>query len=174
MADNKNFYIFIPVSVVAGITGLGLVFIGVQEVGKINDGKKTAGREDIPAITQERDKTNVGALAANDDAGKIETDKYSRREYPLESSMTGALEGIAADKRTITVAGDQTRSFAVTPTTEVFRNGERASLADIKTTDVVTVLGRKKTEVDRDAIADTIYAVIDQPEPPAPMLLPAE
>ena len=92
--------------------------------------------------------------------------QYSSEEYSLERGATGSLKSIDADQRAIVVFDGKDQRALIIPTTEVFRNGKRAALADIQKTDQVTVLGREKTKDSETFIADSIYASNAEAEVP--------
>lgn len=145
MAVKKNLHIFIPVTIIAGITGLGLAFFAIQEIGKNNN--KNVGGQDNSAITRQR--------VEKDD------NNYSRDKYPLVNSVTGALKEIKTDNSVIIISSGKNYNAIITPSTEIFRNGQRTQLSAIGNSDLITIMGRQKNRDSQEMVADTVYANID-------------
>jgi hypothetical protein len=108
-----------------------------------------------------------GPVAGAQPEAAVADDQYSLEKYPVSYGAGGNLKMISPDlgSITLTIAGNNDVRAIVTSKTEVFRNGAPATLADIRNTDTVTILGRKKTEDGDDLVADSIYANISTGAP---------
>jgi hypothetical protein len=92
-------------------------------------------------------------------AASMTANSYSRDEYPLPRGESGILKNIDTAKNEIIAAanGNEYRAL-ITPTTEVFRDGKKTSLENIKISDKLAILGREKAKGSELFVADSIYA----------------
>jgi len=127
---------------------------------------------DIQAPKQITPKTIRGTIKPNSSTtDTVISDKvhaYMPDVYTLPYSGSGKLESVANSSSTITITNNGANLRAIiTPTTQIFRNAERALLTDVQETDKITVIGRKKSADSDEFIADSIYASVSL-ENPAP------
>jgi hypothetical protein len=101
---------------------------------------------------------NAGGTPSGKNAD-VQKNPYSPEEYSLPRGETGEFKGVDVEKNEIivSVGGNDYRAI-ITPSTEIFRLGLRAALADIQNTDVIGVFGREKTKNSGTFVADSIYA----------------
>lgn len=123
--------------------------------------------EDGPAVEEEIIDPAVlstGGITTN------EGNEFAPENYPVPYSASGDIKNISSDNKSITFEQEDRSetSAAITETTEIFHNGERISVSDLKDADTIAVLGRKKSESGAEFVADSIY-VVDQPDTPLPI-----
>jgi len=159
-----------------------VVFLVVAALGAAYfDVKRHMTGETAPRTVPVEDLTEEGAAAFKDRPVDKKTgekvDPYSPEYYPLPYSGSGVLKSVASGNNEILIAGDS-KNFRsiITDKTEIFRNGARASLSDIKGTDRIAILGRKKSADGKEFVADSIYANTpdDSPISYAPVATPVE
>lgn len=134
-----------------GIVGAGVIYIGSQAV--LPDGQFEEP-EPIPVVHKAKD---AEASATSSAAGQL---------VPKTIGITGILKSVQAGQGLVIEVGGKDQQVLIATSTEVFRNGKRATLADIQKTDVVTVLGRENADASQDFTADTIYANSEPKEIP--------
>jgi hypothetical protein len=87
-----------------------------------------------------------------------QTNKLLDQKILDNRDATGSLKSINPSGSQMVVSSGKDYRAVITPATEIFRDGKRSLLADIKETDAITVLGRQKTPESADFVADSIYA----------------
>jgi hypothetical protein len=86
----------------------------------------------------------------------------SAEEYPLRASVTGHLKDTDNGNKLIITSEDGDYELILSPKSEIFRNGKRAAISDIEKIDLVSALGRKKTQESREISVNSIYANTDE------------
>jgi len=114
---------------------------------------ESSASEQMPADNREPAESSKNAIAP-------ERKISSSEEYSLPHSQSGALKDIADNGSSITITsnGSDYRAI-VTDSTVIIRDTVKASLSEIKETDNITIVGRKKSADSQEFIADSVYAV---------------
>ena len=126
---------------------------------------------DVPAVAPSGTETETPSVSDVD--SPADANKYSVEKYPVSHAESGSLKNISADSSAIVVVDDAgvEHRVVITDSTEVFRYDKRVELSEIKETDRITVLGRKRSEDSDEFVADSIHAaeIIDHPVPVVPL-----
>lgn len=106
-----------------------------------------------------------GNTSISDDVANREN-AYSQEEYPLSRGETGRLKSIDVEKSEIVVTvDDKDYTVVITPASEIFYQGSKSTLPEIKKDTLVSVFGREKAEKSDTFVADSVYVNDVAPEP---------